>query len=268
MKSLQTCFKTLLVLMVMGGSAHASTSFFAATNELGYQGLVWNITDSTGPWLTSAPRNANIYVVNDAPSYYSNLNVLASNWNEHSPSNQNDSFMQLYENGSASVTSATGSWDVTNTVFTLDVSGENAPYDGVNEWSRFWQPDTVGGVASGVTFTDYAYHLVATFSTPAAVSGDFLMNTSDPISITGYFVGEFVVTHNELTNPITDGDTYGFNISLNQLWFNELDPLDATYHLPTYVYNEFGTVIPAPGAILLGSIGAGLVGWLRKRRTL
>jgi hypothetical protein len=253
---------SLGVFLSANGLALANP-FYAMTNEIGYQGTVWNETDGTGPWTTSTPRDGYLYAMVDYPGFVNpNYNYLMSNWSEHGLSNQNDSFLQIGENGNPSVISASGAWDSTLTVFTTTVTGADATY--ASSYSRFWQPDN--GVAWGVTFTDYTYTFTATFATPAALDTDgWISNTVAPDTITGSFTGHFVVTADVNKDPITDGDTYGFNIGFSKAMFVPLDPIDA-YGDPTSTMSYFGTV-PEPGTLaLLGMGGLGLLAYAWRRR--
>jgi hypothetical protein len=243
-----------VTMILAAGSAYAG--FYAQTNELGYQGTIWNITENTGPWTTATPRDAALYTVVGYKDW-SDYNYLLSNWSEHSVSNTNNSFLQLAETDNASVTSATANWDSTLKIFTATVSGANAPYP----WSRFWQPDN--GVAWGVTFTNYTYTFTATFAQEAAIDIDgWLSNTVNPDTIEGSFTGEFVVTADIDKSPITNGDTYGFDITFSKAMFVPLDNLDA-YGNPTSVYNSFG-VVPEPATMVL--LGLGGLSLIRRKR--
>jgi hypothetical protein len=252
------------VILAVAGTAQA-TGVVAATNYMGYKGTIWNITDGATPVPTATPRDGLLYFASGGPAD-GGYNQLMSNLYQHQASSQADSFLQLIDSGNLSVTSASGSWDPSLTVFSLTVTGHNAPYP----WSRMWQPDNQ--VAWGVTFTDYAYAFTATFADPATPEDDGFTSSGLATSIVGNFSGQFVVTDDADGHPITGvGDTYGFNIDFNSAWFDPdggtgISDLGYEYGVIT-PYSAFsGPAVPEPISMAGLMMGVGsLVGYVRRR---
>ena len=110
---------------------------------------------------------------------------------------------------------------------------------------------------------------------PLPVRVDFVGSTANYVeawytSINPFYLEAYDASNNLLASS-SGPDNYTTNslisVSAPNIAYVKFPSPGYSYTLDDFGY-ETGAVIPAPGAILLGSIGVGLVGWLRRRRTL